>query len=174
MKALPFLGILLLLSQAPRDRDLEREGEGDRRRDLNAMEGKAAPEIEVDRWPRGEASSLKGLKGRVVLLQFWSAACGPSRGAVRHLKELHEKYRDKDLVILAIHSAESADRAPEFIREQQIPYAVAVDRKEGTFARYRVDSTPDYYLVDRKGILRFADLANRETERAVVQLLSEK
>jgi len=69
---------------------------------------------------------------------------------------------------------EAADKAPEFIREQQIPYPVAVDRKEGTIARYRVDSYPDYYLVDRKGVLRFADLANREVERAVEFLLAEK
>jgi hypothetical protein len=69
---------------------------------------------------------------------------------------------------------ESADKAPEFIKEQQIPYAVAVDKKEGTIARYRVDSYPDYYLVDKKGILRFADLANREVERAIEFLLAEK
>jgi hypothetical protein len=70
MKALLFLVPLLIFGQA-RDRNFEREGEGDRRRDLDAMEGKAAPEIEVDRWLKGEPATLKGLKGKVVLLDFW-------------------------------------------------------------------------------------------------------
>ncbi len=173
MKATLFLGTLLLLGQA-RDRGFEREGEGDRRRDLDAMEGKAAPEIEADRWLRGEPATIRDLRGKVVLLEFWGAWCGPSRGAVKPLKELHEKHKDKDLVILAIHTTKGAEEAPDFVKEQQIPYRVAVDKRDGTVYRYKADSTPDYYLVDRKGVLRLADLANREVERAVETLLAEK
>ena len=40
--------------------------------------------------------------------------------------------------------------------------------------RYRVDSYPDYYLIDRKGILRYADIANAEIDRAIKKLLKEK
>jgi hypothetical protein len=82
-------------------------------------------------------------------------------------------------VIVAIHTQSAKDRAPAFVREQGLPYLVAVDKageggREVTIGKYRVDSYPDYYLVDRKGALRFADLANREVERAIEHLLAEK
>jgi len=70
MKALLLVASLLVFAQA-RDRNFEREGEGDRRKDLDAMEGKPAPEIEVDRWLKGEPATLKTLRGKVVLLDFW-------------------------------------------------------------------------------------------------------
>ncbi len=96
-----------------------------------------------------------------------------------HLKELHEKHKDQGLVILAIHTQSGKDQAPAFVKEQGLPWLVAVDKadaggKEATIGKYRVDSYPDYYLVDRKGVLRFADLANREVGRAIERLLAEK
>ena len=95
-----------------------------------------------------------------------------------HLKELHEKYGEKGLVIVGVHTVKDAGKAAGFVRDQEIPYAVAIDRKgkedKGiTVETYRVDSFPDYYLVDRKGILRFADLANSELDEALEVLLAE-
>lgn len=60
-----------------------------------------------------------------------------------------------------------------FVKEQGIPYPVAVD-KGTTTESFRVDSYPDYYLIDRAGKLRVADLANRDLDRAVKVLLAEK
>ena len=68
------------------------------------------------------------------------------------------------------------------MKAQGIPYRVAIDRadparpgKSITIGKiYLVDSFPDYYLVDRKGKLRFADLSNREIDRAIKGLLEEK
>ncbi len=175
MKPLLIAAAVLLAQQArDPDKGFAREGEGDRRRELDAIEGKPAPEIEVDRWLKGAPASLKALRGRVVLIQFWNVGSGPSRGAARQIKELHERFKEKDLTILAIHASSDAHRALEFVRGQQIACPVAVDSRDVTFARYKVDSCPDYYLVDRKGVLRFADLLNREVERAVAHLLAEK
>lgn len=81
-------------------------------------------------------------------------------------------------MILGVHTPSAADKAPDFIKEQGIPYLVAVDKPDGgksrTIDQYKVDSYPDYYLIDRKGILRFADLANAEIDRAIEHLLAEK
>jgi hypothetical protein len=51
--------------------DFAREGDGDRRKALDAMEGKPAPEIEAEAWLSGEATTLRKLEGKVVLLDFW-------------------------------------------------------------------------------------------------------
>ena len=61
----------------------------------------------------------------------------------------------------------------EFVAEQGITYPVAIDRDGSTVAAFAVDSFPDYYIVDRSGKLRFADLANAELERAIEALLAE-
>ncbi|QDU83102.1 hypothetical protein Pla163_01980 [Planctomycetes bacterium Pla163] len=61
----------------------------------------------------------------------------------------------------------------DFVREQEIGYPVAIDVANATKSAYAVDSYPDYYLIDRAGNLRFADLANGELERAIEYLLAE-
>ncbi len=53
------------------DRDFAREGDGERRKALDALEGKPASEIEVESWVAGEATTLRKLAGKVVLLDFW-------------------------------------------------------------------------------------------------------
>lgn len=68
-----------------------------------------------------------------------------------------------------------ADKALEgFVKHLEIPYPVAMDREKRTVKAFHVDSFPDYYVIDRTGRLRFADLANSELDRAVASLLAEK
>ena len=62
---------------------------------------------------------------------------------------------------------------PAYVEEQGIGYPVAIDIEEKTVSAYAVDSYPDYYLIDRAGKLRFADLANKELDSAVEMLLAE-
>lgn len=101
-------------------------------------------------------------------------------GAVPHLKDLHEKFSPKGLVLLGIHTRAAAEKADATVREKGIPYLVALDaegkdakKTDSTIEAYAVDSYPDYYLVDRAGRLRFADLANGEIDRAIEYLLAE-
>jgi peroxiredoxin len=83
------------------------------------------------------------------------------------------------LEIVGIHTQSSKEKVRDFVKQQEIPYRVAVDKAgEGkqsvTIGRYDVDSYPDYYMIDRKGILRFADLSNGDVDKAVEKLLAEE
>lgn len=91
-----------------------------------------------------------------------------------HLNELHTKFKDQGLVILGIHTTGSADKMADFVKETGILYSVAADRGQKTVSAFKVDSYPDYYVIDRAGKLRFADLANSELDRAIGVLLKEK
>ncbi len=91
-----------------------------------------------------------------------------------HLKELHEKYGKKGLVIIGVHTKNAAEKMADFVKKSGIPYPVCVDATGATVKAFRVDSFPDYYLIDRAGKLRFADLANGELDRAIATLLAEK
>lgn len=95
------------------------------------------------------------------------------------MKELQEKYANSGLVIIGVHTPYSADGLMEFVQQKGINYAVALDasedgRKGKTIAKFRVDSFPDYYFIDKKGVLRFADCANASVGDAIDELLAER
>lgn len=94
-------------------------------------------------------------------------------GAVPHLKKLHEAHAKDGLVILGIHSTQGSEKCARFVENREIPYPVAIDVRKRTVMAFKADSFPDYYLVDRAGKLRFADLANGELDKAVALLLKE-
>jgi len=92
---------------------------------------------------------------------------------VPHLKELLAKHEKDGLAIVGVHSTKGGDKMAEFVKAQKIPWPNMVDKDKKTQTAFAVDSFPDYYLVDRAGKLRFADLANKELDRAVTMLLKE-
>jgi peroxiredoxin len=92
---------------------------------------------------------------------------------VPHLNKLHTENKDKGLVLIGVHSKNGGDKMEAFVKEQKIAYPVAHDSEGKTLKSYGGNSFPDYFLIDRAGNLRFADLANGELDRAVAALLAE-
>ena len=90
-----------------------------------------------------------------------------------HLKKLYAAKKDEGLVLIGIHSTRGGEKMKKFVEKEKISYPVAVDLDGGTVKTYGGNSYPDYFVIDRSGKLRFADLANRELERAVEALLAE-
>ncbi|MCB8932643.1 MAG: redoxin family protein [Fimbriimonadaceae bacterium] len=91
-----------------------------------------------------------------------------------HLKELNRRYKDQGLVLIGIHSDPDAAKMKAAVKENGLDYLIAQDGEKKTMRAMHADSFPDYYLIDRSGKLRFADLANAELDRAVEVLLKEK
>mgnify|MGYP003676513705 CR=1 FL=1 len=89
------------------------------------------------------------------------------------LKELSAKYADQGLVLIGIHSKSGAEKAPAFVADKGIGYPIALDSEGKTVAAFGVDSFPDYYVIDRSGKLRVADLPNAELEATIKVLLAE-
>lgn len=87
---------------------------------------------------------------------------------------MSQRYADQGLVIIGVHTKNGADKMAEVAEKSGIPYPIAVDSTGATVRSYAVDSYPDYYLIDRAGNLRVADLANGDLDRAVQFLLAEK
>jgi thiol-disulfide isomerase/thioredoxin len=139
------------------------------------LEGKSPPELQVTGWLNTDGKELKlaHLKGKVVVLDFWGVWCGPCRAAMPHLKELYEKHKDEGLEVIGVHTTMRGEDAAAFVEEQELPWPVAIDVEKKTVEAFRVDSFPDYYIIDRAGELRVADLANRELDRVIEILLKE-
>lgn len=93
--------------------------------------------------------SLEDHKGKVVLVDFWASWCVPCRRSFPWMAEMHEKYSDDGLVIIAVNMDASAKEAGVFLRDFSPPFTIAYD-PDGTVARdYDVVAMPSSYLFDR-------------------------
>jgi thiol-disulfide isomerase/thioredoxin len=144
--------------------------------------GMAAPEFANDTWINSEPQRLSGLRGKVVLVEFWTFGCYNCRNVEPYVKEWHKKYSGKGLVIIGVHSPEfSHERAIEnvkrYVSEHGIRYAVAVDNDFATWNRYQNRYWPAMYLIDKKGVIRYIRIGEggyRQTEEQILGLLTER
>jgi thiol-disulfide isomerase/thioredoxin len=141
----------------------------------DSLEGKPAPALQVSGWVNsdGKDVDLGSLKGKVVVLDFWGTWCGPCRAAMPHLKELYAKHKEDGLAVIGIHTTNQGEEMADYVKEATLPWPIAVDVDKKTVSAYHVDSYPDYYVIDRSGNVRVADLANDELDRVVEALLKE-
>ena len=82
------------------------------------------------------------------------------------------KYADKGVVFIGVCAKSGSEKMAAKVNEHGIKYPVAIDA--GANAAYRANSFPDYYLIDRSGVLRWADIVNSDVEKAIGILLKEK
>ena len=157
-------------------REWSMEQDAERAKKLTALEGTSPPSLEkIASWANTDgAMDWDDFKGKVVLIDFWGQWCPPCRAAIPHLKELHEKYGEEGLVVLGIHTKNAAEAGKAFVEEQGIKYPIAFDETGEVIPQFVVNSYPDYYFVDHKGVLRFADVANKEADKVVEMLLAAR
>jgi cytochrome c biogenesis protein CcdA/thiol-disulfide isomerase/thioredoxin len=121
------------------------------------------------------------LKGKVVLVDFWTYSCINCIRAIPHVRALHQRYARHGLVIVGVHSPEFAfERDPanvaRAVREQGIAYPVALDSRLAVWRAFANRYWPAQYLADAKGRIRyhhFGEGGTAETEAAIRKLLTE-
>ncbi len=102
----------------------------------------------------GKKVTLSGLKGSVVLLEFWATWCPPCRESIPGIERLHRAYGGKGLTILAISFDEGGwDKVRDFVAEHKITYSV-LKGTDDVSTKYLVRMIPAMYLVDKQGIIR--------------------
>ena len=102
----------------------------------------------------GKKVSLSGLKGSVVLLDFWATWCPPCREAMPDLERLHKTYGGRGLTVLAISMDEGGwDYVKSFMDEHKITFTV-LQGTEDVSTKYQVRMIPAIYLVDKQGIVK--------------------
>jgi cytochrome c biogenesis protein CcdA/thiol-disulfide isomerase/thioredoxin len=145
-----------------------------------------APEFQgIAEWlntPGGRPTPLAALRGKVVLVDFWTYSCINCLRTLPHLKAWDRAYRKAGLAIVGIHSPEFAfERVPgnvrSAVRRLGLRYPVALDNDFATWTAYENQYWPAKYLVDRSGRVRythFGEGAYDETEAWIRRLLGEK
>lgn len=89
------------------------------------------------------------------------------------LNELHATYEDQGLVLIGVHTTRGGETMAAFVDKVGIKYPVAIDIGSKTVGAFGVNGYPDYYVIDRAGNMRVADLANDDVERTIKILLTE-
>jgi thiol-disulfide isomerase/thioredoxin len=126
----------------------------------------------------GRPLSLAALRGRVVVVDFWTYSCVNCLRTLPYLKAWDEAYRGDGLTILGVHTPEFAfERVPDNVRgavkRLGIRYPVALDNDYATWDAFANRYWPAKYFVDRSGHVRFAHFGEGEYERSeeVIRLL---
>jgi len=97
----------------------------------------------------GTAFDSEALKGKVMVLNFWSTGCGPCKAEIPDLNQLVERFRGKDVVFLAL-SGEDGDALGAFLEKHPFAYQV-IPRASAVFRSYDIDSLPVHVVVGREG-----------------------
>lgn len=172
-KVATFAAILLASSALQAQIDPVREGAGARREALTEMELKPFPASAwstLTDWTGGEGLDTAQTDGKVVVIMTWAAWSPHSKGALRTAKKLVERHNSDDLIVVGVHDARRWDAAAAKAGEGLL---LAHDA-DGTFRKtLHVDQDPDFYLIDRSGNLRFADVETSAVSGAVTLLLAE-
>lgn len=150
--------------------------------DINAKNYPLAPELTgTQEWFNSEALKLEDLRGKVVLIDFWTYTCINCIRTLPYLKDWHEKYEDKGLVIIGVHTPEfefekNVSNLDKAIKDFDIKYPVVQDNNYKTWRAYNNHYWPAKYFIDKDGKIRsshFGEGAYDESEKIIQELLKE-
>jgi thiol-disulfide isomerase/thioredoxin len=176
-------GMLALLAamSAPAMGDIVREGEGTRRQELSAMELKDAPGdvwATLSQWSAdgkpGEALSAAKIDGKPVLILTWASWSKPStREALPLAQKMADQFGAQGLIVVAAHGSQGWDGAAGIVKDRGVKIHIALDEKGDFRKALKSDADPDFYVIDRAGHMRYADIANASVEEAVAEVVKE-
>lgn len=130
-------------------------------------------------WLNSEPLTPAGLRGRVVLVDFWTLTCINWLRTEPYVRAWSQSYRDDGLVVIGVHTPEFSfeheiDRVRKATKERGIDYPVAVDNDYAIWTAFDNHYWPALYFVDAEGIIRdqhFGEGRYEESERAIQRLL---
>jgi cytochrome c biogenesis protein CcdA/thiol-disulfide isomerase/thioredoxin len=136
----------------------------------------------ITTWINSRPLTLQGLRGKVVLVDFWTYSCVNCVRTLPYLKAWYARYHRDGLVIVGVHTPEFAfehvvSNVRRAVREHGIRYPVAVDDRYGTWDAWANQYWPADYLIDRDGDVRdahFGEGAYAQTEGDIRTLLGER
>jgi peroxiredoxin len=153
-----------------------------------------APELRLQHWLNGPPLEMAGLRGRVVVLRWWTDRCSLCESAAPTLRALHERHAGQGLVVLGIYHpkpqgaslADARRRAEAGAARLGFEFPIAIDRDWRALDRWWLHgreraATSVTFVVDRRGVIRHVHPGGAydresvsELERTVAELLAEE
>ncbi|QPB22215.1 cytochrome c biogenesis protein DipZ [Rhizobium sp. 007] len=132
-------------------------------------------------WLNSPPLTTEQLRGKVVLVDFWTYSCINCIRTVPYVRAWSEKYKDQGLVVIGVHAPEFAfekkiDNVKKAVEDFKIGYPVAIDNDYKIWRAFENSYWPAHYLIDAKGNIRYHHFGEgnyRQTEQAIQDLLRE-
>lgn len=145
------------------------------------IEGNLPPLDGAVQWLNSPPLTAQALKGKVVLVDFWTYSCINCLRTLPYVKAWAEKYRDQGLVVIGVHAPEFAferdvDNVTKAMKDLGINYPVAIDNDYKIWRAFNNEYWPAHYFADAQGRIRyhhFGEGEYAESERVIQQLLRE-
>ena len=137
--------------------------------------------VGISQWLNSGALHIADLRGKVVVVNFWTYGCYNCVNTLPHVVKLYEKYKDRGFVVIGVHTPEfpferSTSNVQTAIKRHGIRYPVALDNGYATWKSYSNQYWPAQYIVDRHGNIVFSHAgegAYDTIDRTVQRLLGE-
>ena len=165
------VGTVAWLSRTFSSEPQQASGEG-----AQPASGAPAPEFSgIDNWFNASPLTMAQLRGKVVLIDFWTYGCSNCVNTLPHLKRWNALYKDQGLVVVGVHTPEFAferetDNLRKAIARWGIEYPVAQDNGFRTWTAWRNEYWPAVYLVDREGKVVFRHVGEGDYARIELQI----
>ncbi len=145
------------------------------------VEGAMPPLTGITDWINSPALTAEGLKGKVVLIDFWTYSCINCLRAIPYVRAWAEKYKDEGLVVIGVHAPEFAfekdvRNVKRAVGDLAITYPVAVDNNYAVWRAFNNRYWPAHYFIDAQGNIRhhhFGEGNYEQSERVIQKLLAE-
>ncbi|MEN5042923.1 cytochrome c biogenesis protein DipZ [Pseudomonas koreensis] len=145
------------------------------------VEGQLPPLNGAVQWLNSPPLNVQALKGKVVLVDFWTYSCINCLRTLPYVKAWAEKYRNQGLVVIGVHAPEFAferdvGNVTKAMKELGINYPVAIDNDYKIWRAFNNEYWPAHYFADAQGRIRYHHFGEgdyAESERVIQQLLRE-
>ena len=132
-------------------------------------------------WLNSKPLTATDLRGKVIVVQFWTYTCVNWLRTLPYVRAWAEKYKDKGLVVIGVHTPEfgfeaNLDNIRQAMKQMRIEYPVAVDSNYAIWNAFGNEYWPALYLIDSHGRIRhshFGEGDYEQSERVIQQLLIE-
>ena len=114
--------------------------------------------------PTGRPVSLSEFRGKIVFINFWTTWCLACVIEMPPMEKLHQRFKDKDFVMVAINLQESAERVKQFYKEHQLTFTTLLDITGDVGAALSINAIPTTFILDKTGRIIGKALGPREWE----------
>lgn len=172
-------GLLLSAAGAAgqvREPEILREGEGAHRSALNQSELKkfdAGAWAKLSDWTNGAALTAGATTGKPVLIVTWADYVPTAKRGLQLARRMAEKFGPQGLIVVGVHTKQEWAAAEKPAAPKDAMFLLAQDAKAEFRAALDADNDPDFFVIDRAGQMRFADIATESVEKAAELVTKE-
>jgi len=148
---------------------------------ISANKASTAPGFAEGSWVNSDSLTLEKLRGRVVVVEFWTFGCYNCRNTLPFVKEWDSRYHDRGLTIVGVHTPETdgeynLGNVRREVASLEIKYPVVTDNDYKTWKAYGVEAWPTIFVLDKQGRVRWKHVGEgryEETESVIKTLLAD-